>query len=381
MEVLDNNFESNLENVSEEMLKYVGITNMDFRTALSEDDLEEVKRMLCSINTLMQVTFKDGVRVKDIENIKHVLELSPMCNDSKVEKMILRSNTPEEVKELLAMPFLNPDTWHLSYQIKDGTYMITTLPNYRIMEEYINIVLSCVKDEMSILEKIKEVYDFIKLLEFDENGSTRIPDIIINRKTNSLGFSLLFSEILKRIGINSYISEVDRENKREYITLIDIEDEKYGATGIYCFDPASDSIPRDVYKSDAIRKVNYNYFALTLDQVVDTKFADKLGNTLALLVADSLEFSSRKIDSKTKKKLEEVFDCCYYDLYEKIKKTKRIDEEKLLNLFISTVHDEDFLGLNRNVNELLRNNYTLRKKEIFNCDSSGEIKTISIHDI
>ena len=68
------NFESNLDTVSEEMLKYVGITNLDFRTSLSEDDLDEVKRMLFSINTLMQVTFKDGVRVSDIQNIKYILE-------------------------------------------------------------------------------------------------------------------------------------------------------------------------------------------------------------------------------------------------------------------------------------------------------------------
>ena len=85
------NFESNLDIVSEEMLKYVGITNLDFRTTLSEDDLDEVKRMLFSINTLMQVTFKDGVRISDIENIKHILELSTMCDDKKIEKMILRN--------------------------------------------------------------------------------------------------------------------------------------------------------------------------------------------------------------------------------------------------------------------------------------------------
>ena len=93
------------------------------------------------------------------------------------------------------MPFLNPDTWHIAYDVKDETYMITTLPNYRVMEEYINIVLSCIKDDMTTLEKIKEVYDFVKLIEYDENGSYRLPDIIKNRKTNSLGYNLLFKEI------------------------------------------------------------------------------------------------------------------------------------------------------------------------------------------
>lgn len=375
------NFESSLDTVNEEMLKYVGITNLDFRTALSDDDLDEVKRMLFSINTLMQVTFKDGVRVLDIENIKHILELSPMCDDKKVEKMILRNNTSDEVKEILAMPFLNPDTWHISYQVKDGTYMITTLPNYRIMEEYINIVLSCIKEDMSPLEKIKEVYDFIKLLEFDENGSTRTPDIIINRKTNSLGFNSLFTDIINRIGFASYIGGVKRDGKDEYVSLVFVDDDKYEAHGIYVFDPTSDSIPKEVYKSDAIRKVNYNYFGLTLGKITDTNYDDKLGEVLSLLNSESLDFSLRKMDSKEKKKIESSFNSSFEDIYEKVKKTKVLDEDKLLDLFISTYHNEDFLGLNRDVGELIRNSYTLRKKEIFKEDSSEELKKVSIHDI
>lgn len=375
------NFESNLDTVSEEMLKYVGITNLDFRTSLSEDDLDEVKRMLFSINTLMQVTFKDGVRVSDIQNIKYILELSTMCDDKNIEKMILRKNTPEEVKEILAMPFLNPDTWHISYEVKDGTYMITTLPNYRIMEEYINIVLSCVKEDMSPLEKIKEVYDFVKLLEYDEKGSCRTPDIVKNRKTNSLGFNSLFKDILKRIGFNSYVEKVLRDGKEEYVTLIDIVDEKYDADGIYVFDPASDSIPKEMYKSDAIRKVNYNYFCLTLDKVIDTNFDDRLGDLLSLLNSDSLEFAKRKIDTKDKKNLESCFNYSFDEIYERVKKGKNISEEVLLNLFISTYHTEDFLGLNRDVSELIRNSYTLRKKEIFKEDIDEEIKKVNIHDI
>ena len=377
---MNNNFESDLGKVSEEMLKYVGITNLDFRTSLSKDDLEEVKRMLFSINTLLQVSFKDGVKVSDIENIKHILELSPMCNDSKIEKMILRDNTPEDIKKILSIPYLNPDTWHISYQVKDGTYMITTLPNYRVMEEYINIVLSCVKDDMSILEKVKEVYDFVKLLEFDENGSTRIPDIIIQRKTNSFGFNLLFSEILKRIGIFSYIGEISRDSNIEYITLLDIKDDKYNINGMYIFDPASDSIPKELYKSDAIRKINYNFFGLTLNEIVNTKYNDKLIGTLSILSSDSLEFSHRKIDVKDKKKIEDIFGYSYDKVYERIKKTEKIKDNKLLELFISTIHEDDFLGLNRNINDLLTNNYFLRKNEMFK-EEKNCINKVNIHDI
>lgn len=381
MEVLNSNFESGLDQVSDEMLKYIGITNLDFRTSLSKDDLEEVQRMLFSINTLMHVTFRDGVNVNDIENIKHVLELSPMCDDKKIEKMILRENTPMEIKELLAMPYMNPETWNISYEVKDGTYMITTLPNYRVMEEYINIVLSCVKEGMTPLEKIKEVYDFVKLLNYDENGSNRIPDIIITRKTGSLGYNLLFSEILKRVGINSYIGEISRGSKIENVTIIDVCDQKYNADGIYVFDPASDSIPKELYKSDAIRKVNYNFFCLSLSEVVNTKDNDRLLGILALLNSDSLEFSSRKILDKDKKKLEKLFNYSYEEIFERVKKTKIIDSNILIDFFVSHVHEDDFLGLNRNIKELLSNNYYLRKSEIFNDDNDKGISKVNVHDV
>jgi len=381
VEALNNNFESGLEKVSGDMLKYIGVTNLDFRMSLSQDDLEEVQRMLFSINTLMQVTFKDGVSVDDIENVKHIIELSPMCDDKKIEKMILRKNDPVEIKKILSMPFMNPDTWHISYEVKEGTYKITTLPNYRVMEEYINVVLTCIKQEMTTLEKIKEVYDFVKLLEYDETGSVRLPDIISSRKTNSLGFNILFQEILNRLGIRSYIGEISRSSILEYITIVDVEDKKYDVSGIYVFDPASDSIPKQMYKSDAIRKINYNFFCLTIEQITNTNGDDKLLGVLNLFNGDSLEYLKRKMDYKDRNKLEDTFNCSCDVLFERVKSTMSLKENTLLELLISTVHKEDFLGLNRNIEELLRNNYTLRKKEIFRDVKQIKLDKLSLHDI
>lgn len=378
---MNNNFESGLEKVSGDMLKYIGVTNLDFRMSLSQDDLEEVQRMLFSINTLMQVTFKDGVSVDDIENVKHIIELSPMCDDKKIEKMILRKNDPVEIKKILSMPFMNPDTWHISYEVKEGTYKITTLPNYRVMEEYINVVLTCIKQEMTTLEKIKEVYDFVKLLEYDETGSVRLPDIISSRKTNSLGFNILFQEILNRLGIRSYIGEISRSSILEYITIVDVEDKKYDVSGIYVFDPASDSIPKQMYKSDAIRKINYNFFCLTIEQITNTNGDDKLLGVLNLFNGDSLEYLKRKMDYKDRNKLEDTFNCSCDVLFERVKSTMSLKENTLLELLISTVHKEDFLGLNRNIEELLRNNYTLRKKEIFRDVKQIKLDKLSLHDI
>ena len=377
---MDYKFESDLDKTSEEMLKYVGITNLDFRTKLTKEEIEEIQRMLFSINTLMQVTFKDGTSVSDIEKVKHIIELSPMCDDKRVEKMVLRNNTQDEVNQLLSMPYMNPDTWHICYQVKDSTYMITTLPNYRIMEEYINIVLSCIKEEMTPLERIKEIYDFVKLLELDENASDRVPDIILERKASNLGFNILFKEILSRIGIKAYIGDISREGVLEHVTIIDISDEKYKANGIYVFDPASDSIPKELNKSDAIRKVNYNFFGLTLEDIVKTKYDDKLIGTLSVLTSESLDYSKRKIEERELKKLEDIFNLSYDEIYERIRKTKKIKENDLIGMFITMIHQDDFLGLNRNIEELMNNNYTLRKKEIFEHKEEDLVK-VCIHDI
>ena len=377
---MDNFFESGLDSLSDEALKYVGVTNLDFRTHLSKDELLEVQNIMFSINTLIQITFKDGTFVSDIENVKHLLENSPMCDDRKIEKIILRRNTSDEVKQILMMPYDNPDTWNIAYDVHDDTYMITTLPNYRLMEEYIGVVLSCIKDDMSPLEKIKEVYDFVKLLELDEKASNRFPDIIKNRVTNNLGFNVLFSEILKRIGIKSYIGKIQRE-QMEYITIVSVKDEKYEADGIYAFDPVSDSIPKHAYKNDAMRKINYNFFALSLKQIVSTTSSDKLLEPLSLLTINSLDFSERRVNANERRKLEEIFDSNYEEIFRRVNKTKDIKDENLLNLFISTVHREDFINLNRDIEELIKNNYYLRKKDLFISLKKDDIEDMNIHDV
>lgn len=377
---MDNHFEEDLDSLSEEALKYIGVTNLDFRTHLSQDELGEVQKMLFSINTLLQITFKDGTEVTDIENLKHLLELSPMCDDRKVEKMILRHNSKEEIKRILAMPYDNPDTWKIAYDIKDETYLITTIPNYRLIEEYINIVLSCIKSDMSPLEKIKEVYDFVKLLEYDEKSSSRLPDIVRTRKTNNLGYSILFTKLLERLDIKSFIGEIDREGKKEYFTLISIKDEKYDVDGIYAFDPASDSIPKGLYKSDAIRKINYNFLALPVKKLIATLDDSRLVGTMSLITSSSFDYFNRHLDSSVKDTLEEIFADSIENIYQRLHKTKVIPDEKIISLCLDTIHQEDFLGLNNNINNLLTNNYHLRKKEIFYEEEIKELQVVNVHD-
>lgn len=377
---MDNHFEEDLDSLSDEALKYIGVTNLDFRTHLSQDELDEVQKLLFSINTLLQITFKDGTEVIDIENLKHLLELSPMCDDRKVEKMILRHNSKEEVKKILMMPYDNPDTWKIAYDIKDETYLITTIPNYRLIEEYISIVLSCIKSNMSPLEKIKEVYDFVKLLEYDKKSNSRLPDIVRTRKTNNFGYSVIFTKLLDRLDIKSFIGEIEREGVKEYFTLVSLKDEKYDVDGIYAFDPASDSIPKGLYKSDAIRKINYNFFALPVKKIVDTLDDCKLIGTMSLLTSSSFDYFNRHLDSSDKDTLEKTFDDNIENIYQRLQKTKVIPDDKIISLCLDTIHQEDFLGISNNINNLLTNNYHLRKKEIFCEEESRELQTVNIHD-
>ncbi len=379
MDRLDRNFESDLEQVSDEMLKYIGITNLDFQSPLSKEELKEVQRMIFSINTLLQVSFKDGTRVDDIENVKMILESSPLVDDSKVEKMILRKNTLAEVKYLLSLPYSNPSTWNICYARENETYYITNLPNYRIMEEYITLVLSCVKEEMSMLEKTKEIYDFIKLLEFSEGASSRLSDIILTRKTSSYGFSLLFKTILERIGITSYIGKVDRDGNMDSVLLIDVSDEKYEAEGIYLFDPMSDSIPKDQYKNDALRKINYNYLGLTLKQFLNSIGIEHHDMGIELLDSEMVNYGMREVDNKTKEEIEKIFGMKLDKVCQRIQQTKMIKDEKRLDLVGTTLHQEDFTMINRDPKELIQNNYYLRKKDLFIEDD--KTNHLNIHDI
>ena len=377
---MENGFESDLGTIDEELLKYVGITNLDLSTPLSTDTLEEIKKMVFSVNTLVQVTFRDKILVKDIETIKHVLELSPMINDSSVEKLVLRDNSKEEVKELLSFSYQNPDSWKLSYNYKDGTYQITSLPNYRVMEEYINIVISSIDKSLSPLEKIKEVYDFVKLLDLSNSSSDRLPDIIKTRKTNSLGFNNLFKEILSRMGINTYIVPIKREGT-EYVSMIYIEDSKYDADGFYFFDPASDSLPKSLYKNEAFRKINYNFFALTINQILNTiNGKDKFLGAIENFTSSSYDYVLRKIRDIDRVELEHIFNMDLLGIYSLSLKTKKIKEDKLLNLLINTLHKEDFITMDRNIEQLIISNYRLRKEDLFKKERE-ESTSLNIHDI
>ncbi len=377
---MENGFESDLGTIDEELLKYVGITNLDFSTPLTSEALDEVKKMVVSFNTLAQVTFRDKVGINDIENIKHILELSPMINDCNVEKLILRNNSPEDVKQLLSFPYENPDSWELSYSFKDGAYQITSLPNYRKMEEYIGIVISSISKSLSPLEKIKEVYDFVKLLDLSITSSDRLPDIIRTRQTNYLGFNNLFKEILSRMDIPVYIVPIKREDI-EYVSMIYIEDTKYEIDGFYFFDPASDSLPKSLYKNEAFRKINYNFFALNIYQVLNTRSGhDKYLGSLEYFTNSTYDYVLRKIKVEDKEELESIFKMDLLGIYSLALKTKKIKEESLLNLIIKTLHKEDFMTLDRNIEQLIISNYKLRKEDLFKEDDE-ESSTINIHDI
>lgn len=377
---MENSFESDLE-FNDEILKYVGITNLDFDTPLTTESLDKVKKLIFSVNTIAQVVFRDDIRIDDIEHIKHILELSPMIRDEYVEKLILRKNSKEELKRLLSMPYENPSSWALSYEVNNGNFQLTSLPDYRKMEEYINVVLSCIKSDYSQIEKIKEVYDFIKLLDLDSSASSRLPDIISTRKTSSLGYNLLFKEILKRIDINVYIGKIKRNNKTDYISLIYIDDSKYNIKGFYICDPVTDSVPKRMYKNEVFRKINYNFFLVTLKDLISVKESDdNYIETLSLFLDTSYDYLNRHISRQELNNLESTFNMKLDVIYEGILNTPRIKEDVILNIITSTYHKEDFITIDRDPVTLIRDNYLLRQKEIFDFREDSDNQLI-IHDI
>ena len=107
---------------------------------------------------------------------------------------------------------------------------------------------------------------------------------------------------------------------------------------------------------------------------------DKLQGALEFFKSSTYDFVLRKIKKTDKDRLEELFKLELLDIYTIVLNTKPIKEEDLMKIVLGTLHKEDYITLDRNINQLILSNYRLRKEDIFN-DENDEDTTINIHDI
>ena len=241
----------------DDYFKYVGLVNLEFNKELSSSKLSEIKEILFSPNTIKHIEFKDNISIDDVAKIKYYLELSPYIVDSRVEKNILTNNKFIK-RELTKLNYLNPNTWNISYLEKNNNYKVTTLVKYKIIIENLNIIESKFKDNFSVIDKIRVIYDF--LTKFKEDNIENLDDVFIERKANMKSLNRLFKYILMYFDIKSEIIK-----KREhYVTYIYIDDKKYAVDGYYLFNPFLDL---DNFKISNISKaLKYSNFMLSKEE-------------------------------------------------------------------------------------------------------------------
>ena len=351
---------------------YFDVQNLVIDHSFSNEEIESIKDLVFSPNNLQQIYFKGDCDYKTIELVKNLLTISDYAVDSAIEKYILIDLTPKELLMLLSSTFKNPSTWNVPYSKNEDTYELTDIPRYRTLNTFIRKLFN---GNLSQTEQIMKVYDEIKLFEFDtESTNTQLPDIVSDKKTNSYGFNFLFTYILKSFGYKTSIAKIDSKGEESYISLVEVNDPKYNIYGLYIFDPSMDNLPKEKYDNNDIRRVNYNYFMLPLSVFLRNKYGDSLTGALSLLAIDDLKYSEEKKENcksnavlKEVEQLLKVFNIDYSKLHEKLKNSKPISIEQLLEMVTVLYQNK--------LNDIIKDNYLNRKEELFSKDTEEELNS------
>lgn len=357
----------------ENSFDYFNVQNISFDHPLTSQELDQFKTIIFSLNNLRQIYFKGTIDVESIEKVKNLLSMSSFVNDSILEKYVVSMFSRNDLNRLLAGRYENPDTWHVAYDVNDNSFALADIPKCRSFYTYIERInfLSNVEG-LSSFEKVLRVYDIVKMYDFCgyESINSSLPSIVENGVADSYGFNKLFSFILNNLGFSTFVGrEKDSDGNISYVTLVDIKDDKYNVDGIYLFDPSMDSLPKDTYKSEDIRRINYNYFGLNITDIENSLYNDNLIGALGILAIDDFDYSSEKklsnkdsIVSKEFSAINREFTLKYQDLYD------RVHSSSPINIDTISLAIENIYGDNENVADyfsLIKENYDSRKSELF----------------
>jgi len=362
------------------------LSNLSFDHSLSSKEFYDLQNLLFSPVVLSQIYFKDNIDLESIEKVKLLLEGLPNINDSMVEKFVMKDVTEEEKHQLMNMNFFNIDTWNISYSKDNNKYCMTSLTKYRKMEEWYKEVLhETTNDGFSLMDKVCYLYDRVKMFEFvDDCKYDRIPEAICEGKASSLGYNLVFRELLMKCGIRSIVEKVSDKEEENYVTLAIINDDKYNINGVYVFDPSMDTIYKDQYKNNLARKMNYNFFGITVDKLKSAYPKRKMCGIMKILSSDDvMEFNHFTDLFKSKgmvKEIEQIekdLGIAFNDVFSMIISTKEISKEVRMTILVKTLEKYPQEIFNREVlTRAISDNYSVRNDEMFTNKSVKKMSKI-----
>ncbi|MBR1385200.1 MAG: hypothetical protein IJ568_00050 [Bacilli bacterium] len=359
-----------------ETCAYFNVQNLLVDHSLTPIEIEEYKNLIFSLNNLQQVYFKDDCDIKTMETIKNLLTISEYIDDSNIEKYVLFNLSNEEKENFLNSNFENPDTWQIPYEKESDNYTLTDIPRFRVLKNYVKKLID---NNLSSVEEIMKVYDSVKMMDYKTAEEIiQLPLIVQENSADSYGMNKLFSYVLTEMGYKTFIGKTNQDGDASYVTLVLVDDSKYNIHGIYLFDPSMDTLSKEEYKKEDIRRINYNFFMIPLGFMEKLTFNDKLSGILSFLSIDDYNYSKEKIDNckiprllKEKDKLLISFDKDYEDIYNIIKKSKKVDIDKIIN-----INDVLYKNKSENYNKMLKDNYSLRKDELFVKDRDEELEEL-----
>lgn len=351
------------------------MSNLSIDHPLSNFELLELQKLLISDIQLSQIYFKDDVDIDTIEKIKLLLENFPNVNDKEIEKNIMKNISDSEKEKLINMNFANIDSWNVSYFKEEDKYFITSLSKYRMMEEWFNKILYDVNNnDLSQLDKVCFLYDKVKMLEFDNNTKyDRIPEIISDNRASTYGYNLIFKELLAKIGIPSIIGKISNKDENNYINFASINDKNYSIDGIYGFDPSMDTISKNQYKNSLARKMNYNFFGLTIEKIKKIYEKNRMDDFLKVISSDDIDefkylnnLHNIKYNNEESHKIENTFNISFIDMYRKTTNTVEIPYCILMNIITKSVENYPNEIIDKELfAKVITDNYSERNAELF----------------
>lgn len=357
----------------ENSFDYFNVQNISFDHPLTSSEIDQFKAIIFSLNNLRQIYFKGTIDVESIEMIKNLLSMSGFVDDEMIEKYIVTIFSRDDLNRILSSNYENPATWQVAYDVDDNSFALADIPKCRSFYSYIDrINLLSNVEGLSDFEKVLRVYDIVKMYDFSSDSSLNVslPDIVESNIASSYGFNKLFSYILSNLGFSTFVGrEKDSDGAEAYVTLVEIKDDKYHVDGIYLFDPSMDTLPKDTYKSEDIRRINYNYFGLNISDIDYSLYGDMLIGALGILAINDFDYSDEKrrankdnLIAKEFSMLHRAFLLKYDDLY------RRVSESSPISFDTISLAIDNIYGENKNVEDygtLIRDNYDSRKSELF----------------